>query len=107
MSIKLRTQAIDGLIELKILLTHPMENGRNRNPINGELIPAHFIEQLMVELNGQPIMPMQLGPSISANPYFSVRLKRVAVGDVIRVSWRDNLGASDSREIRVEETNRD
>lgn len=100
-SIKLRTQTIDDQVELKILLTHPMENGRNRDPISGELIPAHYIQQLLVELNGTPILPILLGPSISANPYFSLKLLNLVAGDRIRVSWHDNLAGYDSQEITV------
>ena len=100
-SIKLRTQIVNDLLELKILLTHPMENGRNRDPISGKLIPAHYIQELVVELNEKPILPMQLGPSISANPFFSVNLKHLTAGDKIRVSWQDNLGNRDSQDITV------
>lgn len=100
-SIKLRTQTFGEQVELKILLTHPMENGRNRDAITGELIAAHYIQELAVELNGKLIVPIHLGPSIAANPYLSLRLNSVMTGDKIRVYWLDNHGDGDSQEITV------
>lgn len=101
-TIKLRTQFIEDLVELKILLTHPMENGRNRNPVNGELIPAHFIEELLVSINGQTAMRINMAGSISKNPFFSFRLRHCKPGDRISISWLDNLGGRDAADKLIE-----
>lgn len=100
-SIKIRTQAVDGLIELKVLVSHPMQNGRNREPLTGELIPAHFIQELTILLNDKLIIEVDMGGSLSAHPFFSFRLKTAQAGDTIAVRWLDNLGASDSAEAIV------
>jgi len=99
---KLRTQAIDDLTELKILITHPMENGRNRDPATGALIPAHFIEELRVDLNEQTVIRADMAGSVSKNPFFSFRLRHCQSGDRIAVEWRDNLGDSDRAETVIE-----
>jgi len=100
-SIKIRTvSSADGL-ELKLLITHPMENGRNRNPLSGELIAAHFIQELTVALNDQVIIAIDMGGSMSANPFFSFHLKTAAAGDRIGVRWQDNLGSGDSAETII------
>ena len=101
-SIKLRTQAIDGLTELKILLTHPMENGRNRDPATGELIPAHFIETLHINVNDQTVIRADMAGSISQNPFFSFRLRNCQPGDHISVQWVDNLDGNDHTDIVIE-----
>lgn len=102
-SIKLRSQPMDGLTELKVLISHPMENGRNRHPLSGELIPAHFIEQLSIELNDKLAMTIEMAGSISANPYFAFHLKSARPGDRITASWRDNLGNQDSAVLILSE----
>lgn len=101
-SIKIRSQLLDGYTEIKLLMTHPMENGRNRDPLTGNLIPAHFIRELRIELNGKTIMNAQLGGSMSMNPFFSFRLKHGRNGDRLLVRWRDNLDFSDSAEYLLE-----
>lgn len=100
-SIKIRTQRHDGTVEIKCLLTHPMENGRNRDAL-GELIPAHFIEQLTIKLNDQVVVTANMAGSIAKNPYFTFRLKAAELGDKLRVSWVDNQGFSDSAEYVID-----
>lgn len=98
-SIKIRSQVQAGFVELKVLINHPMENGRNRDPLSGELIPAHFIEELLITLNERTLITAQLGVSVSKNPFFSFRLKSAHSGDKIRVIWRDNHTMTDSAEL--------
>lgn len=96
-SIKIRSRRLDGYIEVKVLISHPMENGRNRD-VNGELIPAHFIEQLVVKLNEQTVLTSRMAGSVSKNPFFTFRLKKGEPGDKITVTWLDNRQSSDSAE---------
>ncbi|MGY6278075.1 thiosulfate oxidation carrier complex protein SoxZ [Methylomonas sp. MgM2] len=97
---KIRVQRGERYTELKILIRHPMENGRNRDPITGQLIPAHFIQELTIEKNGKTIIVAELGGSMSKDPFFTFRLKTANGGDRLKVRWTDNLGFSD----RVEHT---
>ena len=85
-------------MEIRLLITHPMENGRNRNPVTGELIPAHYIEQLHVRLNDALIISVNMAGSISKNPFFSFRLKEPTSGIRISVEWTDNQQGKDSAE---------
>ena len=39
-----------------------------------------------------------MGVGIAKNPFFSFRLKSAQAGDVVSISWQDNLGYSDSAE---------
>lgn len=97
-SIKIRSQRMDEVTEIKLLINHPMENGRNRDPLTNDLIPAHFIRELAIDLNGSRIMTVNLGQSMSKNPFFSFHLKNNHSGDHLRVYWIDNLGDNDSAE---------
>lgn len=93
-SIKIRSQRHDGYTEVKLLITHPMENGRNRDA-TGQLIPAHFIEQLLVKLNDQLILSINMAGSISKNPFFTFRLIAKS-GDRLSAEWTDNRQGKDS-----------
>jgi sulfur-oxidizing protein SoxZ len=95
-SIKIRTKVIDGKIQIRTLIAHPMEHGRSRNKETNKLIPAHFIKQLTVSHNDKVIVTADLSASISKDPYFAFMLKNGKVGDKITVSWADNLGKEDS-----------
>lgn len=95
---KVRAQRGEQFTEIKILINHPMQNGRNRDPMTGQLIPAHFIQELTVEKNGKTVIRAQLGVSMSQNPFFTFRMKDASRGDRLRVYWVDNLGLSDSAE---------
>ncbi|WP_446811495.1 thiosulfate oxidation carrier complex protein SoxZ [Methylomonas sp. 2BW1-5-20] len=96
-SIKIRSQRRERYTEIKLLIAHPMENGRNRDA-NGELIPAHFIEQVLIKLNGDIILTANMAGSISKNPFFTFRLKAGTSGDRLTVEWTDNQQTRDSVE---------
>lgn len=94
-TIKIRTKRLKGKTQIRTLISHPMEHGRNIDEITGGLIPLHYIQELVVKHNDKIIVSSQLGAGISKNPYFSFILKGEMMGDKITVSWKDNLGNSD------------
>lgn len=101
MSIKIRSQRFAEYTEIKLLISHPMENGRNRDA-NDQLIPAHFIRELTIELNNKTVISANLGGSMSKDPFFSFRLKSTVAGDRLRVRWLDNRDLSDQAEHVIE-----
>ncbi|NOQ34313.1 MAG: thiosulfate oxidation carrier complex protein SoxZ [Methylococcaceae bacterium] len=101
-TIKIRTKRLDGKTQIRTLISHPMEHGRNMDEKTGELIPAHYIQELLVKHNDNIIVNSNLGAGISKNPYFAFMLKGGEVGDKITISWRDNLDNSDSQSREIE-----
>jgi sulfur-oxidizing protein SoxZ len=99
-NIKMRAQLKDGVTELKVLMTHPMETGRRKNDLD-EVVPAHFIQLVTVTLNGKVITEAQWGTGISKNPYLTLHLRGAKVGDTVGVVWHDNRGQSARHEIAV------
>ncbi len=99
-SIKIRSKRTGHQTQIRTLISHPMDNGRFKDQ-SGNLIPAHFIQELKLELNGNLLLKSYMGGSISKNPYFDFMLKDVKAGDTIRISWIDNLGKTDSQEHHV------
>lgn len=98
---KIRTRFKDGVTEVKILMSHPMETGRRKGDFD-EVIPAHFIQLVTATLNGKTVLEAQWGTGISKNPYLTFRLRSAKVGDRIAVTWHDNKGVSNSIETVVE-----
>jgi sulfur-oxidizing protein SoxZ len=101
MASKIRLRAkikADGIADIKTLIKHAMETGNRKHPETGALVPAHYILQLNCALNGTEVLTANWGPAVSKNPYFSFKLKGAKVGDMVRISWTDNLGQQDALE---------
>ena len=99
--IKIRFKPQGAHTLVRLLIEHPMETGRRRDPATDKLAPANFITEIRVELNGQNIIKGLLSTAVSKDPYFSFRLNQAKPGDLLRVTWVDNLGQSDSAEVRI------
>ena len=97
---KMRAQLKGDYVEVKVLMSHPMETGR-RKADDGNVVPAHFVQLLTATLNGKPVLEAQWGTGISKNPYLTFRLKDAKLGDKVAVTWHDNLGATATQEIAV------
>ncbi|MGB7931341.1 MAG: thiosulfate oxidation carrier complex protein SoxZ [Gammaproteobacteria bacterium] len=101
-SIKMRaTLGDNGVTTVKILISHPMDTGLVKDKKTGNLIPAHFIQEVVCEHNGNTVMTAEWGPAVSKNPYLSFRFKGAKAGDTVKVNWVDNQGNSDSGETTI------
>jgi len=100
-SIKIRAKVSDGLTTVKALVKHPMETGQRKDKKTGKLIPAHFIQEVTCEHNGNTVITAMWGPAISKNPYLSFKFKGAGKGDTLKLSWVDNKGEKDSAETQV------
>lgn len=99
-NMKMRAQLKGDYVEVKVLMSHPMETGR-RKADDGNVVPAHFVQLLTATLNGKPVLEAQWGTGIAKNPYLTFRLKGASIGDKVAVTWHDNLGATATQEITV------
>jgi sulfur-oxidizing protein SoxZ len=95
---KMRTRLQDGVVELQVLITHPMETGLRTDKNTSMKIPPHFIQKAIVELNGKVVVVVNTGTGISEDPLLGFRLKGAKNGDKLKVFWSDNLGESGTLE---------
>ena len=100
-SIKIRAKASGGITTVKSLMSHPMETGLRKDKTTGELVPAHFIQEVVAELNGKAVMTCYWGGAVSKNPYLSFKIKGGAAGDEVKLTWTDNKGDSDSQTAKI------
>jgi sulfur-oxidizing protein SoxZ len=99
-TIKLRATEADGLVTVKALITHPMEMGNRKDAKTGELIPAHFIQDVTVTHAGNAVVSGTWSSGVSKDPYLSVRFAGKK-GDDVTVAWKDNKGDSDTVTAKV------
>ena len=59
-SMKIRTKPEGDYIEVKALIKHPMETGIRKDS-KGNVIPAHYIEDLTAETNGKVVFSREWG----------------------------------------------
>ena len=97
---RIRASVVGEKIEVKILMSHPMESGLRKNA-DGSLIPAHFIERVVVSCKGKTVLAADWGPSVSKNPYLSFRFTGAAKGDLVSVTWTDNKGDTRTDEAAI------
>ena len=97
---KMRATLAGGYTDIRVLMTHPMETGLRKDQ-DGKLVPTHFIQSVIVKVNGKTVVDSQTSQAVSRNPVFSFRVKGGARGDKIEVSWVDNQGETNSTEAAV------
>ena len=96
--IKIRAKVKGDIGEVKALMPHDMESGLRRDPETDQLVPAHYITDVVAEHNGEVVLTAYWGPAVSKNPYVSFSFSGAAVGDTIKLQWTDNTGDSTTTE---------
>ena len=99
-SIRVRATSNGDITEVQALIQHPMDTGLVKNPA-GELIPAHYIQQLKFECNGKDVFVADWGTAVSKDPYVKFSFKGAKKGDELKISWIDNKGASDTTTAKI------
>ena len=87
-------------IEVKILISHPMESGQRRDEM-GQAVPRQIIHDFRCTYNGVPVIDLALFPAIAANPFLSFSARAEASGP-IELSWADDAGATQTETAVVE-----
>ena len=78
------------MIEIKTLISHPMESGQRRDSA-GNLVPRKIINRFVASFNGKPVFQAMLEPAISANPYIAFFVKATETGK-FEFAWTDDDG---------------
>ncbi|MCG8428706.1 MAG: thiosulfate oxidation carrier complex protein SoxZ [Chromatiales bacterium] len=100
-SIKIRAKLKNDEITVKALMTHPMESGTRKNSKTGELVPAHYIQEVKCEVAGKNVMTAHWNGGVSKNPYLSFKFKGANKGDMLTLTWVDNKGNSESGQAKI------
>ncbi len=96
---RIRVALQGDVANVRALISHPMESGQ-RKDASGNLVPAHYITDITVAVNGTQVIHGEWSGAISTNPYFECNVKAKA-GDKIVVKWVDNKGESKEETVEV------
>jgi sulfur-oxidizing protein SoxZ len=89
---RIRAQAqANGSAIVRVLMAHEMESGQRKDDA-GKPIPAWHITEVVVTLNGKPVLTVHHGTGVSKNPFLQFTLKAAKAGDKLGVSWVDTRG---------------
>lgn len=90
------------IVEVKLLLSHPMETGF-RGDFNGKLIPRDIITEVRCLYRNELVFRAEFFPAVSANPFLGFTFRATESGPVTLV-WTDMHGGEfhEVRQITVE-----
>jgi sulfur-oxidizing protein SoxZ len=97
---RIRAVARDGIVNVKVLMSHEMETGQRRDA-SGKLVPPHFIQSVSASWQGKTVLRAQWGPAVSKNPFLEFNFRGGQKGDKIVVTWEDNKGEQRSDEATI------
>jgi sulfur-oxidizing protein SoxZ len=97
---RIRATLQGDVADVRILMRHPMETGQ-RKDAKGEVIPLHFIQNVLVIHNGKTVFDAHWSQAVSRDPFLGLRVKGAKVGDKITVTWTDNKGDKRTDEATV------
>jgi len=81
----------------KTIVSYSTETGFRKARDTGKIIPAKFIENFSVAVDGILCIELQLSENISRNPLFSFEFTRPVVnGQSIELNWASNKGEKHS-----------
>ena len=87
-------------IEVKILISHPMESGQRRNEM-GQLVPRMIIHDFRCTYNRVEVLTLQLFPAVAANPFLSFAARADASG-TLDFTWADDSGVTQTETAHIE-----
>lgn len=99
MSMRIRAKEQNGLVAVQSLIRHPMETGLRKDK-DGNTIPEHWIQEVVVESAGKQVFAAALNTSVSKDPFLSFAFAGKK-GDTLKMSWKDSAGETDSTEVTV------
>jgi sulfur-oxidizing protein SoxZ len=98
---KIRAHLKDGVADIRILIRHPNDTGLQKDPETGKTIPEHYIQTLTVDVAGRRVVQGQTHIALARNPVFLFKVARVKAGDLVTVTWHDNLGETRTDEAAI------
>lgn len=98
---RIRATMAGDVADVKVLMNHPMETGLRKDAKTGQLVPAHFIQEVTATINGATVLSADIGSGVSKNPYLGFKVKGPKKGDKVVVNWTDNKGDKNTAEALI------
>lgn len=97
---RIRANMAGDKVEVRVLMSHEMETGQ-RKDAKGNLVPAHYIQNVTATHNGKVVLTAEWGPAISKNPFLSFKFGGGKAGEKVVVTWTDNKGDKRTDEATI------
>jgi sulfur-oxidizing protein SoxZ len=98
---KIRAKLKGETVEVKALMNHPMETGLRKDKKTGEVIPAHFIQEVVAKTGDKTVMTALWSGGVSKNPYIAFKFAGGAKGEKVDITWTDNKGESETASAEI------
>lgn len=97
-----KTASAGEVVEIKTLISHPMESGQRKDSKTGEKIPRKIINTFVATFGGEEVIRVAIEPAVSANPYIEFSMKVPETGE-LRFEWTDDDGSvyDEAKTIKV------
>ena len=100
-TIRVRATSIGETTEVQTLIQHPMDTGLVKDA-KGEIVPAHYIQELTFEYDGKNVFVADWGTAVAKDPYVKFSFKGGKKGEDLKISWVDNKGATDTTTAKIQ-----
>jgi sulfur-oxidizing protein SoxZ len=87
------------VIEIKTLISHPMEPGYRVNS-RGEILPRDIINTFVCTYNGEEIFRAEFFPAVAANPFIAFSTVATASGN-LEFKWSGDNGFSATERVAI------
>ncbi len=91
--IKPKDYKVGDIVKIDFMAMHPMESGMRKDKDTGQIVPAHYINEVNFLFNDKVLTKMVTWESLSVNPVLSISLKVSGAG-TLKVLAKDNKGDS-------------
>ena len=88
------------VIEIRAVITHPMESGQRVNEM-GKRVPRKIINRFVCSYNGEEVFAADWFPAITANPYLTFHTVATESG-TLTFAWVDDDGTVYSASAKIE-----
>ncbi|MFE1602882.1 thiosulfate oxidation carrier complex protein SoxZ [Methylobacterium sp. ID0610] len=97
-----KTARAGSVIEIKTLISHPMETGYRPGP-EGRLLPRNIITTFVCRYAGEEVFRAELYPASSANPYLTFTTRATQSG-TLTFTWSGDNGFEQTESATIEVT---
>ena len=87
------------VIEIKTMISHPMETGYRRDS-SGVAIPRNIINRFVCTYDGEQVFSAELFPAVAANPLIAFTTVAVQTG-TLTFAWTDDSGATETTTAEI------
>lgn len=88
------------VVEIRALLSHPMETGYRPGP-NGRILPRDIVTAFACRWGGEEVFRIELSPAVSANPFLVFTAVALESGPLI-LTWTGDNGFAQTETVAIE-----